>query len=55
MKRFLTFVTALIVSGMAWSQVSIQVKSGKPAGNIDPMLYGQLFLREQRRLARAHL
>ena len=43
MKRFLTFVTALIVSGMAWSQVSIQVKSAKPAGNIDPMLYGQLF------------
>ena len=43
MKRLLAFVTALILSGMAWGQVSIQVKSGKPAGNIDPMLYGQLF------------
>ncbi len=43
MKRFLLFVAALLASGMAWGQMSIQVKSGKPAGNIDPMLYGQLF------------
>ena len=43
MKRFLLFVITVVVSGMAWGQGAIQVKSGKPAGTIDPMLYGQLF------------
>ena len=43
MKRFLLSIATLVVSGLAWGQASIQVKAGKPAGNIDPMLYGQLF------------
>ena len=43
MKRFLSFVVTVTVSVMAFGQASIQVKSGKPAGSIDPMLYGQLF------------
>ena len=43
MKRFLLFVFTVVVSGMAWGQGAIQVKAGKPAGTIDPMLYGQLF------------
>jgi alpha-N-arabinofuranosidase len=43
MKRFF-LVVALMVTGItAFGQASIQVKSGQPAGNIDPMLYGQLF------------
>ena len=43
MKRFLSFVVTVTVSVMAFGQANIQVKSGKPAGTIDPMLYGQLF------------
>ena len=43
MKRFLSFVVTVTVSVMAFGQAGIQVKSGKPAGTIDPMLYGQLF------------
>ena len=43
MKRFLSFVVTVTVSVMAFGQASIQVKAGKPAGTIDPMLYGQLF------------
>ena len=44
MKRFLVvLVSALAVSGAAWGQATIHVKSGKPVGDIDPMLYGQLF------------
>ena len=43
MKRFF-LVVALMVSCMAvFGQADIRVKSGKPAGYIDPMLYGQLF------------
>ena len=44
MKRFLLLaVTSLALGVTAFGQATIHVKSGKPVGNIDPMLYGQLF------------
>ena len=43
MKRILSFVITVIIGVTAFAQGTIQVKAGKPAGNIDPMLYGQLF------------
>ena len=43
MKRFILLVALLGASVTAFGQVDIHVKSGQPAGNIDPMLYGQLF------------
>ena len=44
MKRFLLLlVTSLALGVTAFGQATIHVKSGKPAGTVDPMLYGQLF------------
>ena len=44
MKRFLLLAVTLLALGVtAFGQATIHVKSGKPVGNIDPMLYGQLF------------
>ena len=44
MKRFLLLlVTSLALGVTAFGQATIHVQSGKPAGTIDPMLYGQLF------------
>ena len=43
MKRFILLITSLALCVAAWGQATIHVKSGKPAGNIDPLLYGQLF------------
>ena len=43
MRRFLLAVAAIAAGVTAWGQAAIHVQAGKPAGNIDPMLYGQLF------------
>ena len=43
MKRFYLIVALLVAGVAAYGQADIRVKSGQPAGNIDPMLYGQLF------------
>ena len=43
MRRFLLVIAAVAVGMTAWGQAAIQVQAGKPAGSIDPMLYGQLF------------
>ena len=43
MKRFYLIVALMVASVAAFGQADIRVKSGQPAGNIDPMLYGQLF------------
>jgi len=43
MKRFFLVVALLVTGTVAFGQANIRVKAGKPAGNIDPMLYGQLF------------
>ena len=43
MKRFLLVVVLLAGGVAAFAQGNIRVTSGKPSGNIDPMLYGQLF------------
>ena len=43
MKRFLLVVALMTAGVTAFGQAAIHVKSGKPVGNIDPMLYGQLF------------
>ena len=44
MKRFLLIlVTSLALGATAFGQAAIHVKSARPVGNIDPMLYGQLF------------
>ncbi len=43
MKRFLLMLVLGAACVTASAQVSIRVQSEKPAGTVDPMLYGQLF------------
>ena len=43
MKRFFLIVALMVAGVAAFGQANIHVKSGETAGEIDPMLYGQLF------------
>ena len=43
MKRFILLLAGLAVSVTVFAQASVRVRSSKPSGTIDPMLYGQLF------------